>query len=306
MFAVNAIPASCPSGTTWPVSPLFIFDESSVHVNLWGDDPCNVGSPAYDSREAHDATLVPLADGGLGVFHRLGETVLYGRLHYSRVGPDLRMLDLPPVLVGSTTLHYPVPGGYQARAAQLGSGSILFTERNEESDLNVCSNLRLVEPDGENPRHAPWQMRCYLPPGSRPTIRNPTGTPSPFYSDWIAVEPLANGHAALAYGERTNFPFGLEYVTRLTSDVEWEEGVLLTTIDERGRRASEIVRVSAPEPTSVTGVEIERTATTGPYPGDFHVQAVTEGNVVVVVWRDLRPDAPGYYGRRYRCTSTGG
>lgn len=82
-----------------------------------------------------------------------------------------------------------------------------------------------------------------------------------------------------------------------------EEGVFLTTIDGQGRRAAEVVRVSAPESTSVTGVGVPRTATNGPFPGDFHVLAATEGEVVVVVWRDLRSDAPGYYGRRYRCAT---
>ncbi len=75
----------------------------------------------------------------------------------------------------------------------------------------------------------------------------------------------------------------------------------MTTIDGEGRRAAEIVRVTAPESTAMTNAGTPRTETTGPFTGEFQVMAATEGDQVVVVWRDLRPDAPGYYGRRYRC-----
>lgn len=125
---------------------------------------------------------------------------------------------------------------------------------------------------------------------------------APTISSWLAVEPLANGHAALVYGERTSFPFGFEYLMRFRTDVEWYEGVFLTTINGEGQRAAEIVRVTPPESTAVVGLE-PRTESSGPFPGDFEVLAATEGDVVVVVWRDLRPDAPGYYGRRFRCTT---
>jgi hypothetical protein len=188
----------------------------------------------------------------------------------------------------------------------VGEGTILFTERTEENETYACSNLRLVGPDGSNPRHAPWQLPCYLPEGSRRTALQakvhgrepPPGSWAPVLSAWIVVEPLANGHAALAWGERTSFPTGEEYLTRLTPEIEYEEGVFLTTIDGQGRRASDIIRVSPPETTAVYWTREDG------FPGELDVQAATEGDVVVVVWRDLRPDAPGYYARRYRCAPT--
>lgn len=80
--------------------------------------------------------------------------------------------------------------------------------------------------------------------------------------------------------------------------IEFQEGVFLTTIDGQGRRASDVVRVTPPASTAVYGTREDG------FPGEFEVQAATEGDVVVVVWRDLRPDAPGYYARRFRCTPT--
>ena len=287
VFVLNAIPASCSHSAFINAARLFVFDAEAVYVNQHGDDPCSVMGSIADHE--HDATLVSLSDGGLGVLYRQGAL-----LHYARIGSDLRVLDQPPHLVGSTTRNWLIPGGYQARAAQVDSGPILFTERSEENDTNVCSNLRLVDPDGRNARFAPWQLPC-RPPRDRDRF-------APWLTAWLAVEPLAAGHAALVWGERTNVAPGLEYVTRLTTEVDWQEGVFLTTIDGQGRRAAEIVRVSAPESTAVVG-GVPRTPTSGPFPGDFQVMAASEGDEVVVVWRDLRPDAPGYYGRRYRCSA---
>ena len=121
-------------------------------------------------------------------------------------------------------------------------------------------------------------------------------------SEWVILTPLEMGHAVIAYGERTNFSYvGNEY-TRLTASTPWEEGVFLHTIDDAGRRASEIIRVTPPESTALANPTAPRTEFTGPFPGDFEVQAVSEGDEVVVAWRDHRPDAPGYYARRFRCT----
>lgn len=300
VFALNARPSACPPAIGYFSRPLILFDTEDEYVHLVPATACEVDSTnAWE----HSASLVSLADGGLGVLFRRGDTVGQGQLWYSRVGADLRLLDEPPLLVGSTTRHTIVSGGYEPRAAVVGDGTILFTERNEESDYNLCSNLRLVEPDGSDPRHAPWQLPCYKRPGSLTEALRavghgrapPEGSWAPTVSAWIVVEQLPNGRAALVYGERTSFPTPNELATRLTASVPYEEGVFLTTIDGRGRRASERVRVSPPETTAITGTREDG------WPGEIEVQAATEGDVVVVVWRDLRPDAPGYYARRFRC-----
>lgn len=298
IFVLSAIPGSCEHFAFGNASRLFVFDAMSEFVNQHGDDPCSAMSRTRDEEE-HDATLVELSDGGLGVLYRLGVTRDGGRLWYARVNADLH-LDGAPRLVSSTTRHFLTPGGYQARAAQLERGPILFTERTDDSDANICSNLRLVNADGGDARNAAWQLGCRPPEDA---IRH--GLFAPWLTEWIAVEPLASGHAAIAYGERTNFVPGLEYVTPLSTAVEWNEGVFLATVDAVGRRASEIVRVTPPESTHVNGIGIPRTEAGGPYPGDFPVVAATEGDTVVVAWHDLRQDAPGYYARRYRCTPIG-
>ncbi len=300
VFALSALPQGC---STSPPSPLLIFDALRHFQHLNRSSPCE-----YDrSLLEHSATLVSLRDGGLGVLFRRGDTAGEGQLWYSRVGADLSLLDEPPLLAGSTTRHTSIPGGYEPRAAVVGDGTILFTERTEENDRNVCSNLRLVEPDGSNPRPAPWQLPCYLEPGSFERAgwavthgeEPPEGSWARTISEWIVVEPLTNGRAALAWGERTGFPYPNEYTTRLTSDVPYDEGVFLATIDGQGRRASERVRVTPPEATAIAGTREDG------WPGEFEVQAATEGDVVVVVWRDLRADAPGYYARRFRCAPIG-
>lgn len=303
VFALNAVPAVCPGPIAQP-SPLMLFDTMNAYTHLLTAADCN----APDTRGwEHSATLVSLLDGGLGVLFRSGDTLGHGQLWYSKVGADLSLLDEPPLLVGSTTRHVSTPGGYEPRAAVVGEGTILFTERNEESDENLCSNLRLVEPDGSNPRHAPWQLPCYERPGSfEEALRAvghgrepPEGSWAPTVSAWIVVEPLPNGRAALVWGERTSFPTPNESLTRLTPSVPYEEGVFLATIDGQGRRASERVRVTPPEATAIAGTREDG------WPGEFEVQAATEGDVVVVVWRDLRADAPGYYARRFRCAPIG-
>lgn len=300
VFALSAKPDACPPVAGYFTSPLMTFDTDTEYVHLVPATACEVNA---SSAWEHSATLVSLHDGGLGVLFRRGDAAGQGQLWYSRVGADLSLLDEPPILVGSTTHHVSTPGGYEPRAAVVGDGTILFTERNEESDYNLCSNLRLVEPDGRNPHHAPWQLPCYKRPGSLDEALGawvhgrepPDGSWAPTVSAWIVVEQLPNGRAALVWGERTSFPSPHENTTHLTADVPYEEGVFLTTIDGEGRRASDVVRVTPPEATAIAGTREDG------WPGEFEVQAATEGDVVVVVWRDLRRDAPGYYGRRFRC-----
>lgn len=295
VFALTAIPWMCPGEPLTNFSRLVLFTQTTAQVDLSGSEPCALDGSVW----AHDMRLVALRDGGLGVFFRLGISVGQGYLHYSRVGPDLALLDTPPRRVDETTYAWNIPGGFQPQAVALGSGTLFYTLRNPESTTSECQDLRLVEPDGTSARDAPYQMRCRPPHDGLRQMQN-----GPFLSQWVVVQPLASGHAVMAYGERTNYsPPGTEYVRRITASTPWEEGVFLHTIDEQGRRASEIVRVSAPESTATIGAATPRTDEDGPFPGEFEVQAISEGDDVVVVWNDRRPDAPGYYARRFQCAA---
>jgi hypothetical protein len=300
VFAINAWLAACDTPTVQAMR-IITFDQTSAVADLSGDDPCAQGVNADGRLWAHDMRLVPLRNGELGIFFRLGEGVGQGQVHYSRVGADLAMLDTPPLRVDDETVPWPIPGGFQPQAVALGSGPLLYTLRNPESATSECQDLRLVNPDGRNARDAPYQMRCRPPRGALNDARN-----GPYLSQWVVLQPLSSGHAVIAYGERTNYsPPGTEYVHRLTSSEPWEEGVFLHTIDDAGRRASEIIRVTPDASTATLGAGTPRTATDGPFPGEYEVQAVSEDDDVVVAWFDRRPEAPGYYARRYRCHATG-
>ena len=280
-----------PDNSVTNASRIIAFSSTAVSQDLSGSDPCALDGSVW----AHNMRLVALEDGGLGIFFRMGTSLGQGYLRYSRMGPDLAMLDTPPIRVDWTTYAWNLPGGFQPQAVALGSGTLLFTNRDPESSYNVCQELRLVEPDGGSPRDAPYQLRCRNLPGALSRSEH-----SRWLSQWVVLQPLASGHAALAYGERTQHSL-VPFTTRVTSDVRWEEGVFLHTIDSEGRRSSEILRVSADESSALSNPLAPRTPDSGPYPGDFEVQAVTEGDDVVVAWRDNRPDAPGYYARRYHC-----
>ncbi len=297
MFVLNGWPASC--GRTTAHMRLMTFDATRAEVDLSGVDPC-AESEAVDGRAwAHNARLVRVGDNAVGVFFRQGFARGQGHLHYSRIDSDLRLVDTPPRQVDFTTIPWSIPGGFQPQAVALGDDTLLFSLRNADSSTNECQDLRLVDPDGQNPRDAPYQMSCRPPRDALRLQQN-----GPTLSAWVILQPLSSGHAVMAYGERTNYsPPGTEYARRLTATTPWQEGVFVHTLDEEGRRASDVVRVSAPESTAMVNPTTPRTETDGPFPGEFEVQAVSEGDRVVVAWWDNRPDAPGYYARSFRCTA---
>ena len=297
VFALNGIPSAPVSCASFPYScadRVMVFDSGSVYVHQYGTNPCS-SMPVTPSQRAHEETLVALRDGGLGIFYRMGDGIGDAALHYSRLGPDLRVIDQPPYRVGAHDLSDLLPGGFQARAVALDSGMVLFTERSLPNSGNygyfTCSDLFLVPGTGGGSGRAPWQLPCRPPPDSYTDPRI-----APTVTQYIALEPLANGHAAMAYGERTNFAAPLTF-NGWAGGPDWQEGVFLQTMDGQGRRASDRMRVTPAGSTATWGDATIRAA------GDYQVEAATEGDVVVVVWRDTRLDAPGYYGRRYRCTT---
>ena len=301
VFAVNAMPSDCPGSIGLGTTRVMLFDGTSEFTDELGDPNC-AGDVAHVTEfEAYDEVLVSLA-GGLGLFYRNGISggVTTGRLHYVRVGADLHVLDDPPIDVDDQVVNreYLFPSGYQTHAAQVEGGPILYLTRSNADDIDVCSNLRLVDPNGANPRYAAWQLPCYV---SLDDIRRNPPAVAPWMSTFVHVEPLASGRAALVYNQRTRYALGAEYVTRVTSSTDWDEGVFLATVNALGQRTSEIVRVTPPQTTALDVVTTRRSATDGPFPHEIPIASASEGNEIVIAWLDSRPDAPGYYARRYAC-----
>jgi hypothetical protein len=72
-------------------------------------------------------------------------------------------------------------------------------------------------------------------------------------------------------------------------------------LTSEGRRGSQIVEVTDDDATALP--PWPRTPDDGPYPRDFLVYAANDGSDLTIVWGDARSSAPGFYGRRVRCTS---
>jgi hypothetical protein len=241
--------------------------------------------------------VVNLDDGGLGLFFRRDLLVpsrrdfLGSLVHYTRLDADFHPIGLPiDVDIGEGTSM--VDGGNQPRAVRLGGGRILYGER-LDAGLHRCQVLGVMSDDGIDFRRAPWQLPCFFQ--------------SYGFEDWLTssyeLEPLPDGRAVIAWTERTHFERGAEYATRLTLDTEWEEGIHLAMIAEDGYRASPIAEVTVPESTAVDWSG-PRDDVLGPWPANFLISMAADGDDVVVVWTDLRLDAPGFYARRFRCAAT--
>jgi hypothetical protein len=299
IFALDAIPADC-GGFVTNMLRVMVFDGTAESTDELGDPACTGDVGRVTEFETYDEVLVPF-EGGLGLFYRSGasggETT--GRLHYARVGSDLRVLDDPPIDVDDEVVNgaWLFPAGYQTHAAQVDDGPILYRTRMGGAGWNDCSSLRLVDPDGGHPRDAAWRMRCYV--SYDDAVHH--GAWAPWLSAWARIEPLEMGHAALVYDERTNFPPLMEYSAHVTADTDWDEGVYLTTINGLGQRTSDVVRITPAETTALDVITTPRTADDGPFPRDIPIATASEGSEVVIAWLDARPDAPGYYARRYAC-----
>jgi hypothetical protein len=282
-FAGTGIPTECMTHFANAMRNI-VFDTNSAFSIRW-DDPCD------DSALAPTASNPWLFDlgGGLGLLFRLGEGGDGGRLHFTRLDYDFVPTG-PPILVELGGIPSMTDGGYQPRAVAVGGRRILFAERVDE-DINRCQVLGLMSDEGAGSALAPWQMPCYFADRTWLT------------SSSELVE-LPNGRAVLAWSERTHFELGHEFAQRLTLSTEWEEGIHLAVIASDGYRASPIVRVTDDAATAVDWSSEARTETLGPFPGDFLVSMASDGDEVVIVWTDRRQDAPGFYGRLFRCAPT--
>lgn len=174
-----------------------------------------------------------------------------------------------------------VDGGYQPKAARIGSHSILFTDRVDAvgNSYNSCQHLVLIEDDGTGSRLAPWQLPCW-------------NDPREWFTASSELAELPEGRVAIAWGERSSFGLVGAFGTELTPEVEWEEHVSLAMIGAGGWLASPIVEVT----------DEAATAVGGRLPSDFLVRIVSEGSRVVVLWVDRRAEARGFYGRVFECS----
>jgi len=210
-----------------------------------------------------------------------------------------------PTVVGRDTITYENDGGYQPAAVSLADDTILFTERfnggvpwSRGTGDNHRHLLRRMHADGTELRDTPWQM------GAMRDGRLVTSSTS--------LLRVGDG-AALLWNERPCYyhaPSGtcLRYGTRITTDVAerldgepWNEGVYLAMLSADGLRTSEIVRVTDERATALFSPPTDETRTS-PFGTDLVFAAASEGNRVVVVWQDRRPEAPGIYGRAFTCT----
>jgi len=229
----------------------------------WWDDERTCALHDWDL-QVSNVELVTL-DGvsDLGLLMRLGTGAGLGNVYYVRLHDGQPMGR--PRRVGGTFTHYANQGGYQPKATRIGR-HVVFQERSERP-LNGCQVLRRIDFDGHGGAETPWQLPC----------RHDES----FYTAASELQtlPVEVGHAgelgAIVYGQT------------VAPDPRMQ-GIYLTLLDESGRRASEVVRVT-PEDASQTA---------GPYTA---ISTATEGHSLYVLWTDNRPDAPGRYVRRFTC-----
>ncbi|NOY91947.1 MAG: hypothetical protein GXP55_12190 [Deltaproteobacteria bacterium] len=289
--AISGVPFECMSTRAY-YRPWVFTAEGGAMVQWWEDErTCALHD--WDV-QASNVELVTL-DGefDLGLLMRLGTGGPYGNVHYVRLHDGVPVGR--PRRVGGTWTHFTVGAGYQPEATRVGR-HILFQERSERT-TNGCQVLRRIDFDGHGGAETPWQLRC----------RHHDS----FYTAASELEslPVDVGRAgelgAMVYAERTSWSgASAAYLTPLTSNVAFDEGIYLTLLDESGRRASDIVRVTVEQSTALP--DVPRTPTSGPTPSDFsQIATATEGSSIYVLWTDRRPDAPGRYVRRFDCAPAG-
>lgn len=144
--------------------------------------------------------------------------------------------------------------------------------------------MRLFHGDGSDAADTPFQIPCFRRLGQIATRS-------------MDLVELPGGLAVAIWPERTGYG-GRTLLQQITSTTPWSESIRMAIVAPSGRRGSETLTVTAPESTALVG---PRTESSGPYAADFAVRAVSEGDRVVVTWRDERADAPGIYACSFHC-----
>lgn len=219
---------------------------------------------------------------GLFAIFRLGEgDDGGGELNFLRLDETGARSGLPGAAGGA--LGFSSDFGAQPRAVGVPS-AIIFAGRNDPGYAR-CFELRTARPDGTHARRAPWQLPCW-------------GTPergaSAIWIGFLELLPVPRGAVAI-WSERGSPALP----GRVTPDGRYSERIRAVLLTPEGQRGSEIVDVTDAGATALLSEPAEEL---GPYPQDFVLGAVSEGAEVFVAWEDTRPEAPGIYGRRIRCT----
>jgi len=260
--AISAVPEPCMSTFGNHYRPWIFSAAGGGMVQWWQDErTCALHDWDLEVSNVELVTLDGLSD--LGLLMRLGTGGPYGNVYYVRLHDGQPMGG--PRRVGGTWTHYANDGGYQPEATRIGQ-HIVFMER-AHRPTNGCQVLRRIDFDGHGGGETPWQLPCR--------------DDESFYTaaSELSTLPVDVDHA----GELGAAVYGQSAAADPT-----QQGIYLTLLDESGRRASEIVRVTAEEP----GLS------SGPY---TEITTATEGHSIYVLWTDYRPDAPGRYVRRFDC-----
>ncbi len=245
----------------------------------WGDDRCEL----YDyDRAVESPWLFEGLDGRPSILFRGGAD---GRVHLLRLNEDFTIRD-GPRRVGGTHVTT-TDDGFQPRAVSVPGGRVLFFER--ISGGNDCHMLRIMNADGTCVEDTPWQLPCMSVGRYRADRPIVTG-----YLELVAVP----GGAVVVWGEHTN-PGSL----RITSDIDYREGIYAALLTPEGRRGSAIVEITDDAATFLEPVP--RTEILGPFPVKPRPSVAVEDDALVVAWPDRREHAPGVYVRKLTCTVDG-
>ena len=231
-FAIAAIPSPCAHSADR--LRLLVFHESGGDFVASTDRDCVLG------QLTHNAEIVPLDDGTLGVLFREGPAV-DSALRYTRFDRDLIPVSAPTVVARQERGYFARDDGYQPEAVGVEGSRILFRERagqGASGPSNQCQWLNAMGQDGSWSRSAPWQM---------PACREPLA----HFTHSSELVPSSGGRAAFAFAQRTSFGV-LSELTHITTATEWDEGVFLVALTSEGRRGSEMVRVTGSEATALT------------------------------------------------------
>lgn len=279
LAAVSAVPSGCGS---------YFADAGEPILFGWTSLVVRTREPCAEPIERWPIHLALVARGdSVGILHRVGDSAGQGVVHYLAVDESGAIV-VPQVVVGAGEPTSGSDSGYDLHAVPLGEHHVLYRELshgNRDDGYELCYRLRAFRDDGTEPGDIPFQLAC-------------------MHSDRVTrsarLVELAGGDAALAWAERPRLG-RQDNLTQITRSTPWDEGIYLTMIRPDGRRGSDIVRVTSDESTIMGEALDRRTDTSGPYPGDMTVSAASEGNRVVLAWRDERVDAPGIYVRSYTC-----
>lgn len=292
MLAVTGVPGACDTDITNADEPI-LFTTTRAALARTRPLLCQVDPHSQPDSYAwpNNIALVRGGAGMIGMLFRRGETSGLGNVHYVLTDETGNTM-LPPVQVGPVIDPVEADVGWDLHGVTLGEvGGVVYRERtNGDLAYLTCYRMRTFHGDGRDANDTPFQVGCFRHQDQ-------------YVTRSMDLVELGSGDAVVIWGERTAYGGTANLQQTITSSTPWSEGIYMAMLTPSGRRGSQIVRVTPPEATMLGGAA--RTASTGPFPGDFAVRATSEGDHVVVTWTDTRPDAPGIYARSYRCRRSG-